>query len=357
MSAESGRTFQILFIEDTEEDLILMARELSRAGIQFETRRVCNAADFAAALKTGTWDIVISDYIIPGFGGLEALSILKDLKPEIPFILVSGSVGEERAAEAIRLGAKDYLLKNALRRLPIVVAREIRDRGLEEEARKNRENLERLKRFFPGGIAERIASGRQTNPFQWHRKDVTVLFVDLHGFTSFVELTEPEIVVQLLTDYYSRVARAALEFSGTIGHVAGDGIMIFFNDPLDIPNPQEMAVRTGLRLKEELGAFQRKWSEMSYAIDFGAGITSGVATVGGIGAEGCWDYSVIGTVTNVAQRLCSIAKNGQILIPQRMVHLVSQVAEVAPLGPQELKGIHGPVVVYDITRLKVAASA
>jgi adenylate cyclase len=355
---------QILFVEDSESDFELMSRALFNAGIQFESQRIVTAGELSALLRTKAWDIVISDYSVPGFGGLEALAIVRGSRQDIPFVLVSGSVGEERVAEAIRLGARDYLIKDRLTRLPVVVRREIadsRDRkrriSAEHEAKHHRENLERLKRFFPSGVAERIASNSQANPFQWHRKDVTVLFVDLHGFTSFVELSEPEAVVQLLTEYYSRVAAAALEFHGTIGHVAGDGVMIFFNDPLDIPNPQEMAIRTGLRLKEELNILQKKWSEMSYSIDFGAGIASGFATVGGIGVEGCWDYSVIGTVTNLAQRLCSIATKGQILIPHRMVKAVSSIVDVTALGSQHLKGIHDPMVVYDVVGPKTKAVA
>jgi len=358
-TVQSDEVLQVLFVEDSEEDLCFMERELTNAGLRFQSQRVTSAIDLRAMLHKNVWDIVISDYMIPGFGGLEALAIVKEEKPGIPFVIVSGSVGEEKVAEAIRLGARDYLIKDRLTRLPSVVTREINvgkeighRKTLEVEAKLSKENLERLKRFFPIGVAERIASGQKANPFEWHRKDVTVLFVDLHGFTSFVELTEPEIVVQLLTDYYSRVAKAALEFDGTIGHVAGDGIMVFFNDPLDIPNPQEMAVRTCVRLREELADLKQQWSEMSYSIDFGAGIASGFATVGGIGVEGCWDYSVIGTVTNVAQRLCTIAKRGQILVPQRMVHMISDFADVSPFGSQELKGIHSPTVVYEVIRLK-----
>lgn len=355
----SSDFFRILFVEDHEEDSLLMMHTLSKAGLRLETHRVASANDLRAALKEKSWDIIISDYFIPGFGGLEALTIVQEIEPSLPFVLVSGSIGEENAVEAIRLGARDYLIKDRLVRLPSVVRREINDaresvlrQAAKKEARESRENLERLKRFFPGGVAERIATGRQVNPFEWHRKDVTVLFVDLHGFTSFVELSEPEIVVQVLTDYYSWVAKAVLEFNGTIGHVAGDGIMIFFNDPIDIPNPQEMAVRTGIRIRDELKILKQRWSDMAYSIDFGAGIASGFATVGGIGAEGCWDYSVIGTVTNVAQRLCSLAQNGQILIPQRVVQYVSSFTEVAPLGAQELKGLHGPLTVYDIVKIK-----
>jgi class 3 adenylate cyclase len=201
-------------------------------------------------------------------------------------------------------------------------------------------------------VAERIVSGGHADPFQWHQKDVTVLFVDIHGFTSFVELSKPETVVQLLTDFYSRIAKAAVKFQGTIGHVAGDGVMIFFNDPIEIPNPEQMAVRFGVWLKEDLMRLQKEWSTKSYSLDFGAGISSGVATVGGIGSEGCWDYSVVGTVANVAHRLCSLAKNGQILISQNMISKISAAAETSLLGARELKGIRDPLEVYEITRLK-----
>jgi class 3 adenylate cyclase len=201
-------------------------------------------------------------------------------------------------------------------------------------------------------VAERIVSGGQADPFQWHQKEVTVLFVDIHGFTSFVERSEPDVVVQLLNDFYSRIAKAALKFQGTIGHVAGDGVMIFFNDPIDIPDPEQMAVRLGLWLREDLRGLQKLWSTKSYSIDFGAGISSGLATVGGLGSEGCWDYSVIGTVANVAHRLCSIAKNGEILIPQKMISKIAESAEVSLLGSRELKGLRDPMVVYEITRLK-----
>lgn len=351
--------FHILFIEDDESDSLLMARELTKSGLQFESQRVVDAQGFRAAVAAKSWDIIISDYSIPGFGGLKALEIANQLDLKTPFVLVSGSVGEEKVAEAIRLGAKDYLLKDRLVRLPAVVEREIKDsreverrKRAEEKARENLETLERLKRFFPSGVAERIVSGGQTDPFQWHQKEVTVLFVDIHGFTGFVEKSEPELVVQLLNDFYSRIARAALKFQGTIGHVAGDGVMIFFNDPIDIPDPEQMAVRMGVWLREDLRVLQKQWSDKSYVIDFGAGIASGWATVGGLGSEGCWDYSVIGTVANVAHRLCSLAKNGEILIPQSMVAKVSAGVEVSLLGSRELRGLREPTIVYEITGLK-----
>ncbi len=269
------------------------------------------------------------------------------------------ALGASVAVESVRLGARDYIFKDQLHRLVPTIIREVQEaedrlrRDLAEaEVHQSREKLDRLKRFFPATVAERIVSGSQGDPFEWHRKDVTVLFIDLRGFTSFVELSEPEVVVQVLKEYYSGVARAVLNCGGTIGHVAGDGIMAFFNDPMEIPNPQEMAVRAGIQIREELGHLRRKWADMEYSIDFGAGIASGFATVGSIGVEGCWDYSVIGTVTNVAFRLCSAADKGQILIPQRLIQTVSHFAETAPIGTHELKGIHHPLVVFNVIGLK-----
>jgi len=346
---------RVLFIEDREEDAILAEYQLKRAGLNISTMRVDSANSLRTALSEHSWDIILGDYSLTDFNGIEALSIVLEHGKDIPFILVSGSVGEEKVAEAVRLGARDYILKDHIFRLPPAVIRELEDAKKRAEALELGEKLAKLKRFFPSSVAEGILSGGRIDPFEWHRKEVTVLFIDLRGFTSFVELAEPEDVVAILKDYYSQVAKCVFEFGGTIGHVAGDGIMMFFNDPVEVPNPQEKALRTGLRLREEMMSLRQKWKERDYSIDFGAGIASGFATVGGIGTEGCWDYSVVGTVSNLASRLCSKAKEGQILVPQQLMNKVSEIADLSPLGLQKLKGIHHPIFVYSVIGLRTSS--
>lgn len=182
----------------------------------------------------------------------------------------------------------------------------------------------------------------------WHRKEVTVLFVDLHGFTSFVETTEPEVVIRILQEYYSEIGKVVKRYGGTIGHVAGDGIMTFLNDPIDIPNHQEKGTLMALEIRELLGSLTKKWEELEYPLHFGAGIASGYATIGKVGGDGCWDYSIFGTVANVASRLCAEAQDGEILVSKRFISGIEEVFDVAASGTLSLKGLNRPVSTYRI---------
>jgi class 3 adenylate cyclase len=288
---------------------------------------------------------------------MDALAALKASGLDIPFLLISGSVGEERAVEAMKAGAQDCILKDNLARLGPALRRELHEAGLRRSERELKANLRqteerltRLKRFFSPQVAELALSGQVGDPFQWHRKDVTVLFIDLRGFTGFVEVTEPEAVIEILQEYYTEVGKIVQRYGGTIGHVAGDGIMVFLNDPIDIPNPQEMGVLMALDLRELLAALSRKWAQMEYSLHFGAGIASGFATIGGVGAEGCWDYSIFGTVTNLASRLCERAVDGQILISRRFLGRIEGLVEVEAIGQEQFRGMSAPVSTYNVLR-------
>ena len=215
--------------------------------------------------------------------------------------------------------------------------------------------LNRLKRFFPPTIAEMIVSGEIEDPFKWRRTDITVIFIDIRGFTPFSEQGEPEEVMGMLQTYYSTVAKIAQKYHGTIGHLAGDGVMIFFNAPIEVENPQKKAVEMALEVRQELAEIWKKYRFDDLELDFGAGIASGFTTIGGIGAEGFWDYTVIGTPTNVAARLCSAAKEGQILVSRRFLSSIEDSAHAEPVGTLELKGIQRPVNAFNITGVKDAA--
>lgn len=348
-----------LFIEDSEDDALLLLRTLKTAGFDVFHRRVESAEAFNSAIKQGGWDIVISDYTLPSWTGLAALSLFKELKLDIPFILVSGSIGEERAVEAMRAGAQDYILKDRLVRLGPAIQRELREaelrrsrRELEARLSKTEDRLGRLKRFFSPQVAELAVSGDLADPFQWHRKDVTVLFVDLRGFTSFVETAEPEVVIGILQEYYSEVGKVVQKYGGTVGHVAGDGIMVFLNDPIEVPNPQERGVLMALEIRDLLLRLSKNWQRLEYSLHFGAGIASGFATIGGVGADGCWDYSIFGTVTNMASRLCSCAVDGQILVSQRFLSTIEALVETEPAGQATLRGLNKSVSVFNVLRKK-----
>jgi DNA-binding NtrC family response regulator len=194
-----------LLIEDSDDDTQLLLRALKTAGFAVSYERVDTLAGMEAALDRGPWDIVISDYSMPNFSGLAALETFKKRAFDIPFFLVSGSVGEERAVEAMKAGAQDYIMKNNLTRLGPAIRRELGEAQLrrhkmatELHLKKTEDHLARLKRFFSPQVAELALANTVEDPFKWHRKDVTVLFIDLHGFTNFVETSEPEVVLEIL---------------------------------------------------------------------------------------------------------------------------------------------------------------
>jgi class 3 adenylate cyclase len=212
--------------------------------------------------------------------------------------------------------------------------------------------LGRLKRFFSPQLAELIVAGDAEDPLRSHRREITVVFLDLRGFTAFAETAEPEEVMGVLRDYHAEMGKLILAHEGTLERFAGDGMMIFFNDPVPVPNPAERALRMAVAMRDRVRELLGKWRKRGYDLDFGVGIAQGYATIGAIGFEGRWDYGAIGTVTNLAARLCGEAKPGQILIPQRLLGAVEDLVEVQPAGELTLKGFHRPVTAHNVRRLK-----
>jgi adenylate cyclase len=216
------------------------------------------------------------------------------------------------------------------------------------------ERLGRLKRFFSPQLAEAIVTGGAEDPLKSHRREVTVVFLDLRGFTAFAETAEPEEVMGVLREYHAAMGELILAHEGTLERFTGDGMMIFFNDPTPVPNPQERAVRMALAMRDRVDELVRGWRKRGWELDFGVGIAQGYATIGAIGFEGRWDYGAIGTVTNLAARLCGEAQPGQILVPRRLYGTLEDLVEAAPVGELALKGFARPVSVYNLTGLKSA---
>src|SRR5207244_2249500 len=217
------------------------------------------------------------------------------------------------------------------------------------------ERLERLKRFFSPQLAEMIVSGDADDPLKSHRREVTVVFLDLRGFTSFAETSEPDEVMGVLSEYHAEMGRLILEHEGTLERFTGAGMMIFFNDPLTVDNPAERAIRMALAMRACVTNLAQGWRKRGFELDFGVGLAKGYATIGAIGFEGRWDYGAIGTVTNLAARLCGEAKPGQVLISNRMVGTVEELVDVEPVGELSLKGFLRPVTALNILRLKCEA--
>ena len=228
--------------------------------------------------------------------------------------------------------------------------RELEQRVTEQVAQLER--LGRLKRFFSPALAEAILAGGADDPLKTHRREIAVVFLDLRGFTAFAETAEPEEVMGVLREYHAAMGELILAHEGTLERFTGDGMMIFFNDPVPVPNPQERAVRMALAMRARVDALMRDWRKRGYELDFGVGIAEGYATIGAIGFEGRWDYGAIGTVTNLAARLCGEAKPGQILISRKLHGRVEDLVVAESVGELALKGFSRPVSAFNLTTLK-----
>ena len=329
------------------------------------------------AITAKPYDLVLLDVMMPEMNGYQVLEQLKadpNLR-DIPVIVLSALDEIGSVVRCIELGAEDYLPKpfdpvllrarigaclekKRLRDQEVRLRNEVEEwnKRLEQRVQEQvtqLEKLSRLKRFFSPQLAELIVSGEADDPLKTHRRELTVVYLDLRGFTAFAETAEPEEVMGVLHEYHAAMGKLILEYEGTLEHFAGDGMMIFFNDPVPVPNPAEQAIRMTLAMRDAVKNLTVKWRKLGYELDFGVGIAQGYATIGAIGFEGRWEYGAIGSVPNLAARLCGEAKPGDILVPQRLLGSVEELVEVEPAGELTLKGFHRPVTAHNILRLKV----
>ena len=210
------------------------------------------------------------------------------------------------------------------------------------------ERMGRLRRFLPPQVADLIVASGTEKQLEGHRREITALFCDLRGFTGFSESSDPEDVMTLLRDYHAAIGEIIVKYNGTLERYAGDGVMVVFNDPIPVDNPALQAVLMALEMREAIGALTERWRQLGHEIGFGIGIAHGYATLGTIGFEGRFDYAAIGTVSNVASRLCDEAKPGQILISPRVLMAVKDAVTVEPVGEFELKGIRRPIAAHNV---------
>jgi class 3 adenylate cyclase len=216
------------------------------------------------------------------------------------------------------------------------------------------ERMGRLRRFLPPQVADLIVASGSEKQLESHRREITALFCDLRGFTGFSESSDPEDVMALLREYHAAIGGIINKYSGTLERYAGDGVMVVFNDPIPVDNPALQAVQMAIDMRAAIGGLIEKWRKLGHDIGFGIGIAHGFATLGTIGFEGRFDYAAIGTVSNVASRLCDEAKPGQILISPRVLMAVEKDITVEPVGDFSLKGIRRPLTAYNELHTKAA---
>ena len=218
--------------------------------------------------------------------------------------------------------------------------------------------MDRLRRFLPRQVADLLVSGGGgTDPLESHRQDVTVVFGDLRGFTTFAETTEPEDVMAVLREYHAAVGELVQEYEGTLERFVGDGILVLFNDPLPQHDHSERAVRLALAMRKRVLRLAESWRHKGHVLGFGIGVASGYATLGGVGFEKRQEYSVIGSVPNLACRLCDEAEDGQILLSPRVSAALGDHIEARPAGERVLKGFQRPVPTFALVSWRQSSDA
>jgi len=369
---------RILIVDDNATNVKVLQTRLASEGYEIVT--AADGEQGLAAARQHRPDLILLDLMMPKIGGIEVCQRLR-ADPDFPFtpiIMVTAMADLKDVVAGLEAGADEYLTKPVdhaalaarvrsmlrIKRLHDTVetlAAEVKEWNASLERRvaeqvTELERIGRLRRFFSPQLAELIVGGGAEDPLQSHRRDITVVFLDLRGFTAFAEGADPEEVMGVLRQYHAAAGELVLEHEGTLERFTGDGMMIFFNDPVEVPDAAERAVRMSLAIRERVGSIAEGWARRGYSLGLGIGIAQGFATIGAIGFDGRWDYGAIGTVTNLAARLCGEAEANQILISQRVHASVESLLDVEPQQMLTLKGFQRPVGCFRVRGLKAAAA-
>jgi adenylate cyclase len=374
MSDDAAR---ILVVDDVPENVRLLEVVLEAHGYD-----VVSAGDGNAALALAVSekpDLVLLDVMMPQPDGLAVCRRLREQEETamLPVIMLTASEESDKT-RAIEAGADDFIPKpfnreELLTRIRSLLrikryhdtitaqAAELLDlnRTLEDRVRTQLEELERmqrLRRFLSPQLADAIVSSGDESILRSHRRQVAMFFADLRGWTNFVDAVEPEELMRVLGDFHGTIGGLVRRFEATVGFIEGDGVQLFFNDPIEVPDAALRAVRLGCALREEMSELTALWRKRGYDLDFGAGIALGYATCGEVGFEERSDYAAIGVVTNLASRLADEAIAGQILVTQRLYAEVEDEVEVEPVDDFMLKGFQRPVAAFNVLAIREPAA-
>ena len=356
----------MLVVDDDPLNRAMLSMSLGSLGHQVV--EAGNGLEAIDALATNDVDVVLTDIEMPemdGYGLLEHRAGDDRLKA-IPFIVISGVDEMASIITCIKLGAEDYLPKpfdpvllharlgacldkkrmtDELQQWNLLLAQRVDEKVAEVE------RLNSLRRFVSPQLAEALAAGGD-EILASHRREITAFFCDLRGFTAFAETAEPEEVMDVLSEFHHAVGPMIFDHDGTIAQFTGDGMLVFFNDPVKLDDPAWNAVQLAVAMRDRTAELSAQWKRRGHDLELGIGIAIGYATCGEIGFDGRTEYTAIGTVVNLSARVCAIAAGGQILVTNKVRAAVDDRVESTPMGDIEFKGLSRPVPIVEITALR-----
>ncbi|HET9840774.1 MAG TPA: response regulator [Nocardioides sp.] len=359
----------VLVVDDQPANIRLLEAILVPRG--YDVRPAASGEEALSALDQDDVDLVLCDIVMPGMDGYEVCRAIRERPATayLPVVMVTAS-GDEQKIKALEAGADDFLTKPVnqsellarvaslarIKRYQDTVKRqsdELSAWNQELEARvaeqvSQIERMGRLRRFLSPQLAELIVDSGDESFLESHRREIVVVFCDLRGFTAFAEASEPEEVMGVLEQYFSALGDLIFRFEGTLERFAGDGLMVFFNDPVRCDDGPARAIRMSVAMRTRVKGLAEAWAREGHDLALGIGIAQGYATLGRIGFDGRHDYAAIGSVTNLSSRLCAEAEAWQILVTERVFSAAGPIAVGEDAGVRELRGFSRSVHAYDV---------
>ncbi|MDP2378663.1 adenylate/guanylate cyclase domain-containing protein [Reyranella sp.] len=358
---------RILVVDDVADNVEILRMRLESLG--YEVVVAVDGEQALAVAREALPDLILLDIMMPKIDGLEVVRQLKadTSLPFIPVILVTAKAGQKDVIAGLDAGGDDYLTKPIDHGALVARVRAmLRIKALHDQVETQRgelatrvgeqveelERVGRLRRFLAPQLAQAIISAGDEKMLENHRREIVAMFCDLRGFTGFSETAEPEDIMALLAEYHGAIGPLIRKYEGTLDRFTGDGMLVFFNDPLPCPDAPDRAARLALEMRDAVAALSVGWNRRGHRLGFGIGMAQGYATLGRIGFEDRFDYTAIGAVVNLAARLCAEAADGQVLVSGRLAAAVEDVADVEDLGERELRGMARPMAVANLQKLK-----
>lgn len=371
----------ILIADDNDANREILGRLLEARG--YDVALANDGEEALACVRSKLPDLVLLDVMMPKMDGFEVCHRLKADKnlPFMPIILVTARADSKDVVRGLEAGGDEYVTKPIDQAALVARVRsalrikELHDTVHEQSKRlaaqadelsqwnktltqrvndqlAEIERISRLRRFLSPQIAELVLSSGGEKLLESHRREITALHCDLRDFTGFAEVAEPEDVMHVMRQYHETLGKLIHQYGGTLEHYAGDGVMVWFNDPLPCPDPCERAVRMALQMRTSMAELVAQWGRQGHQLGFGIGIAHGYATLGRIGFEGRFDYAAVGTVVNLAARLCAKAADNQILIDRKVLAAIDAIFVTEPAGEFMLKGLHRQTAAFNVCGLR-----